>query len=90
MPFRRPSDALLVVGLYVVPVLAAAAYLARAGLGVLAVALLAVEAVVAASVWAAKKEPRPRDVPRPSRPWLVPLVMLGALMGMVLLTVVAT
>jgi hypothetical protein len=90
MPFRRPSDALLVLGLYVVPVLAAAGYLASAGLGVLAVALLAVEAVVAASVWAAKKEPRPRDTPRRSRPWLLPVVMLGALMGMVLLTVLAT
>jgi hypothetical protein len=88
MSFRPRTEVVLLLGLYVLPVGAAAVYLASVGLGVLAVALVAVEAVVAASVWAAKQDgPRPARQPRP---WLVPLVMVTALLGMVLLTVVAT
>ncbi|MCA1712363.1 MAG: hypothetical protein LC789_12270 [Actinobacteria bacterium] len=60
MPFRPRTDALLLLGLYVLPVGAAAVYLAKVGLGILSIALVAVESVVAASVWAAKKEPRRR------------------------------
>ncbi len=57
MPSSRRTDLVLLLTLYVVPVGVAAALLVRANLAVLAVALVAVEAVVAASVWAAKRPP---------------------------------
>ena len=55
MPTSRRTDLVLLLTLYVIPVAVAAALLVRADLVVLAVALVVVEAVVAASVWAAKQ-----------------------------------
>jgi hypothetical protein len=87
---RRGVDLLVLFLLYVVPVGVAAVLLTRAGLGVLAVALLSGEAVVAVSVWAVRRAPEPARPVQPSRrPWLVPLVMLGALGLLVLVALVA-
>ena len=53
-----------VVLLYVVPLLLTAAALAAVGLEVLALGLLAVEAVVAGAVLLAKRRPQERSAPR--------------------------
>ena len=62
---NRPREGSAVVLLYVVPLLATAGFLASVGLGLLAVALLVIEAVVVTAVFLAKRRPareaRPRD-----------------------------
>lgn len=69
--------------LYVVPLLLTAAFLASVGLGVLAGALLAVEAVVAGCVYAVRRRPEGPATPRDGA---TVLLVVG---GGVVLTVVA-
>jgi hypothetical protein len=84
----RRSEVVLILVVYVIPVGVAAALLAVAGLGVLAVALLVIELVVGTAVYVARKAPsQPRQPTR--RPWLVPSLMVGALGLMVVVAVVA-
>lgn len=60
MPRPRRTDLVLLLTLYVGPVAVAAVLLVRADLAVLAVALVGVEAVVAASVYVARRPPAGR------------------------------
>jgi hypothetical protein len=86
----RPGNRAVLILLYVVPVAAAVVLLTLADLGILAAALVCVEAVVALAVWAVRRVPAPSGPPPPSRrPWLVPAVMVGTLGLMVLVAVVA-
>lgn len=71
-------EAVLVVVLYVVPLTLTVALLALVGLPGLALALLAVEAFVSASVLVAK---RPDDAPRRLGPLVVGLLLLGVAAG---------
>ena len=84
----RRSELVPILVVYVIPVGVAAILLALADLGVLAVALLVTEAVVATSVYVARRQPeRP---PEPSRrPWLGPAAMSGSLGVMVVIAVIA-
>ena len=74
----RRGDAVAILVVYVVPLTAVTVALLAVGLPRLALALLAVEAVVVAAVLAAKRRPDARPAPS-TRPWLVPLVMVGLL-----------
>lgn len=84
----RRKQLVPIVVVYVIPVGVAVVLLALAGLGVLAVALLVIEAVVATAVFFARKEPEQPSRPT-TRPWLVPTVMVGALGLMVVVAVIA-
>ena len=85
----RRTDVVLLLVVYVIPVGVAAVLLALADLGVLAVALVVVEAVVATSVYAVRRRPeRPAEPTR--RPWLVPASMIGALALLIVVTVIAS
>ena len=88
MSSRDPLTVVLVLLVYVLPLGAAAALLWAVGLPWLAVALLAVEAVVAAAVVVAKRPARvgPR-APRPG--WVVPAAMVGVLVALLGVTLVA-
>lgn len=77
------------LGIWVLPVLAAAVFLALADLGVLAIALVVIEAVVGLSVYVVRRTPE-RPAQPSKRPWLVPSVMIGALGLMVVVAVVAS
>ena len=89
MPLPRRSSLLAVLVIYVLPVGAAAWFLTTRGLGVLALALVSVEVVVALTVLAART-PEVAARPEPSRrPWLVPLLMVGALAAFVGVAVLA-
>ena len=89
MPLPRRSSLVAVLVIYVLPVAAAVWFLTSRGLGVLALALVAVEVVVALTVLAARR-PVPQARPAPSRrPWLVPLLMVGALGAFVGIAVLA-
>src|SRR5688572_1082040 len=89
MPLPRRSSFLAVLVIYVLPVAAAAWFLTSRGLAVLALAPLSVEVVVALTVLAARK-PDQQARPEPSRrPWLVPLLMVGALGAFVGIAVLA-
>jgi hypothetical protein len=84
----RRTDLVLLLVVYVIPVGVAAVLLALADLGILAIALVVIEAVVATSVYVARQ--RPEQPAQPSRrPWLVPAAMIGALGLMVVVAVVA-
>ena len=85
----RRTDLVLLLVVYVIPVGVAAVLLALADLGVLAIALVVIEAVVATTVYVARRRP---EVPaQPSRrPWLVPSTMIAALGLMVVVAVVAS
>jgi hypothetical protein len=85
----RRTDLVLLLVVYVIPVGVAAVLLALADLGVLAVALVVIEAVVAATVVAARRQPE-RPVAPSRRPWLVPAAMIGALLLMVVVAAVAS
>lgn len=74
--------------LYVVPLLLTAAFLASVGLEVLAVALLGVEAVVAASVYAVRRRPRGPAVPRDGSTFLLLLGGGIVVVGLALTAVV--
>jgi len=84
----RRKQIVPIVVVYVIPVGLATIGLALAGLGVLAAALLIIEAGVAIAVLVARKRPQTRAQPS-ARPWLVPTVMVGALGLMVVVAVLA-
>ena len=85
----RRTDLVLLLVVYVIPVGVAAVLLALADLGILAIALVVIEAVVATTVYVARQ--RPETPAQPSRrPWLVPAAMIGALGLMVVIAVVAS
>jgi hypothetical protein len=85
----RRTDVVLLLVVYVIPVGVAAGLLALADLGVLAIALVAIEAVVATTVYVARRRPElPAEPSR--RPWLVPAAMIGALGLMVVIAAVAS
>jgi hypothetical protein len=85
----RRTDVVLLLVVYVIPVGVAAVLLALADLGILAIALVVIEAVVATSVYAVRQRPeQPAEPTR--RPWLVPAAMIGALVLMALVAVVAS
>lgn len=87
----RRSDAIPLLVVYVIPVGVAAVLLTIVGLGILAVALLAVEVVVALTVVAARRTPDDgASEHRPSsRPWLIPVLLVGSLLVMAAIAVVA-
>lgn len=67
---------------YVIPLAAISGLLALAGLGGLAVALLAIEACVVLATVVARRRPAATHPRPPSRrPWLVPVAMVGVLAG---------
>ena len=82
MTERDRLDTVVLVAVWVVPLLAAAALLAAAGLPLVAGALLAVEACVAGAVALARRRPARDGAPHPARPWLVPLAMVLVLAAM--------
>lgn len=85
----RRADLVLLLVVYVIPVGVAAVLLALVDLGVLAIALVVIETVVATAVYVARQ--RPERAPEPTRrPWLVPAAMIGALGLMALVAVVAS
>jgi hypothetical protein len=85
----RRSDLVLLLVVYVIPVGVAAVLLALADLGVLAVALVVIEAIVATTVYVARQRPEQPAVPS-KRPWLVPASMIGALGLMVVVAIIAS
>ena len=85
----RRADVVLLLVVYVIPVGVAAVLLALADLGILAIALVVIEAVVATTVYVARRQPEAPAQPA-SRPWLVPAAMIGALGLMVVVAVVAS
>jgi hypothetical protein len=85
----RRSHLVPLLVVWVIPVVVAAVLLVLADLTVLAVALVVIELVVGATVVAARRQPVARSSPT-SRPWLVPLLMIGALLVMAGIAVVAS
>ena len=85
----RRSDAVLLLTVYVVPVGVAAVLLTLVGLGVLALALVVIEAVVAVTVFVARRQPEQPAQPS-RRPWLVPAAMIGSLGLMVVVAVLGS
>jgi hypothetical protein len=85
----RRSDLVLLLVVCVIPVGVAAVLLTLADLGVLAVALVIIEAIVATTVYVARQRPEQPAVPS-KRPWLVPASMIGALGLMVVVAIIAS
>ncbi|MDX6198585.1 MAG: hypothetical protein QOJ79_1736 [Actinomycetota bacterium] len=85
----RRTDVVLLLVVYVIPVGVAAVLLALADLGILAIALVVIEAIVATTVYIARQQPDKPATPA-RRPWLVPAAMIGALGLMVVVAVVAS
>ena len=85
----RRTDLVLLLVVYVIPVGVAAVLLALADLGVLAIALVVIEAVVATTVYVARQQPETPAEPS-RRPWLVPAAMVGALGLMVIIAIIAS
>lgn len=85
----RRTDLVLLLVVYVIPVGVAAVLLALVGLGILAIALLVIEAVVATTVYVARQSPEHPAEPS-SRPWLVPALMISALGLMVVIAVIGS
>lgn len=85
----RRTDLVLLLVVYVIPVGVAAVLLALADLAILAVALVIIEGVVAAMIYAVRRRPETPATPS-RRPWLIPASMLGALGLMVLVAVIAS
>jgi small-conductance mechanosensitive channel len=85
----RRSDLVLLLVVYVIPVGVAAVLLTLADLGILAVALVIIEAIVATTVYVARQRPEQPAVPS-KRPWLVPASMIGALGLMVVVAIIAS
>jgi hypothetical protein len=85
----RRTEIVLLLVVYVIPVGVAAVLLALADLGVLAIALVVIEAVVATSVYVVRRTPE-RPAQPSQRPWLVPTIMIGALAVMVVIAAVAS
>jgi len=82
----RRSDVVLLLSVYVIPVGVAAVALTMVGLGILAIALVIIEAIVATTVYVARRQPERPAEPTP-RPWLVPAAMIGSLGVMVVIAV---
>lgn len=87
MSERDRADTVVLVVVWVLPLLGAAALLAAAGLPLIAGALLAVEAVVGLIVYAARR--RPASPARPMPTWVVPTVMAGVLVALLGVTLLA-
>ena len=85
---RDRSDVVVLVLFWTLPLLAAAALLVAAGLPQVAVALVVVEVLVGVGVAVAARRPDARPT-QPARPWVVPAVMVGVLVGLVGLTLLA-
>jgi hypothetical protein len=85
----RRNDVVLLLVVYVVPVGVAAVLLTAVHLGILAIALVVIEAVVATTVYVARQQPDRPAVPS-QRPWLVPAIMLGSLVLMVVVAVLGS
>ncbi len=87
----RTTAGSLALGLYLCGLLASVVALWLVDLRELAVALLVVEVALLATVAAVRRRPdAPAVRPTPStRPWIVPLIMVGGLLAMVLLAVLA-
>ena len=85
----RRADLVLLLVVYVIPVGVAAVLLALADLGVLAISLVVIEAVVATTVYVARQQPEEPAQPA-RRPWLVPAAMIGALGLMIVVAVIAS
>ena len=83
---RDRTETVVLVLFWVLPLLVVAGLLAHAGLVVIAVALLAVEALVGLAVLVARRRPSRPGTPRP---WLVPAVMVGVLLALVAVTLLA-
>jgi hypothetical protein len=77
---RDRADTVVLVVVWVLPLLGAAALLAAAGLPLLGGALLAVELVVGLCVYAARRRPARPGRRTPS--WVVPAAMLGVVLAM--------
>lgn len=90
-PGRRPVDLVAVLFAYVLPLALVTAGLVVTGLGLLAVALLTVEACVLLAVVLLRRRPPPAPgIGAPTRrPWLVPLVMVAIVGGVVAVAVLA-
>lgn len=88
MSERDRADTVVLVAVWVLPLLGAAALLVAAGLPLIAAALVAVEVVVGVCVYAARR--------RPSRPgrrtpvWVVPAAMVGVVVAMLGVAVLGT
>ncbi len=80
------ADVVTGVVVYVLPLAVVSVLLASVGLGVLALALLAIEGTVVGLTVLARRRPV-RPAGRAPRPWLVPLVMV-AVVGAIALTAV--
>ena len=90
-PAPARGDLVVVLLVYVLPLLLVSALLWLAGLGGLALALLAVEGgVVAVTAAVRRRPPRPRAAGPARRPWLAPLAMVGVIGGIVGLSVLAS
>jgi hypothetical protein len=83
---RDRSETVVLVLFWVLPLLVVSGLLASVGLVVIAVALLAVEAVVGLSVLVARRRP---ERSAQHRPWLVPAAMGGVLLALVAVTLLA-
>lgn len=86
MQGRDRTETVVLVLFWVLPLLVVAGLLACVGLVVIAVALLGVEVVVGLAVLVARRRPERTAKPRP---WLVPVVMVGVLVGLVGLTLLS-
>lgn len=87
MSERDRADTVVLVVVWVLPLLAAAALLAAAGLPLIAAALLAIEVVVGLTVYAARR--RPARPARPTPAWVVPAAMVGVLVALLGVTLLA-
>jgi hypothetical protein len=84
----RRNQIVVILVIYVIPVAVAAVLLALADLGILAIALVLIEVGVGTAVYLARREPVKPALPS-RRPWLVPVLMVGALGVMALIAVIA-
>ena len=84
---RDSTETVLLVALWVVPLVGVAALLAAAGLRLLAGALLVIEAATALLVHLAMRKRLPSGRARPA--WVVPALMLAALVAVLGVTLLA-
>ncbi|MCW2681350.1 MAG: hypothetical protein JWM62_2751 [Frankiales bacterium] len=87
MSERDRADNVVLVVVWVLPLLGAAALLAAAGLPLIAGALLAVEVVVGLCVYVARRRPATPEQPTPA--WVVPAAMAGVLVALLAVTLLA-
>lgn len=87
MSERDRADTVVLVVVWVLPLLGAAALLVAAGLPLIAGSLLAIEAVVGLTVYAVRR--RPAGPSRPAPGWVVPAAMGGVLVALLAVTLLA-